>query len=60
MNGQKNYYDSSFKLQAVELSYERSNISELARELGIKASLLYKWRKIIKNMDPIVFQEKTI
>ncbi|MGV0949049.1 transposase, partial [Empedobacter falsenii] len=45
MKGQKNHYDASFKLRAVELSYERSNISELARELGIKSSLLYKWRK---------------
>ena len=26
-------------------SQERSNISELARELGIRVSLLYKWRK---------------
>lgn len=31
MKGIKNHYDSSFKLQAVELSYERSSISELAR-----------------------------
>ncbi|WP_409558225.1 transposase [Empedobacter sp.] len=45
MKGQKNHYEASFKLLAVELSYERSNISELAREIGIKASLLYKWRK---------------
>ena len=45
INGQKKHYDSSFKLRAVELSYERSNNSVLARELGIKASLLYKWRK---------------
>ncbi|MFV0220035.1 transposase [Empedobacter falsenii] len=45
MKGQKNHYEASFKLRAVELSYERSNVSELARELGIKASLLYKWRK---------------
>ena len=45
MKGIKNHYDSSFKLRAVELSYERSNVSELARELGIKASLLYNWRK---------------
>jgi transposase len=27
------------------LSYERANISELARELGITAPQLYKWRK---------------
>ena len=38
-------YDASFKIRAVEWSNDRSNLSELARELGIKVSLLYKWRK---------------
>ncbi|WP_228458298.1 transposase [Chryseobacterium schmidteae] len=27
------------------MSNERTNISELARELGIAVTLLYKWRK---------------
>lgn len=38
-------YDSSFKERAVQLSKERNNISELARELGIPPSRLYRWRK---------------
>ena len=38
-------YDSAFKKQAVELAKERTNKSELARELGIRATLLYKWCK---------------
>ncbi len=38
-------YDPAFKKQAVQLSYERTNISELARELGIEVTMLYKWRK---------------
>lgn len=38
-------YDAAFKKQAVELSKERTNKSELARELGIRATLLYKWCK---------------
>ena len=38
-------YDTTFKAKAVELSNERSNISALARELGIRVSMLYKWRK---------------
>ena len=38
-------YDAAFTIRAVELSNDRSNLSELARELGIKVSLLYKWRK---------------
>ena len=38
-------YDKVFKEKAVQLSYDRTNISELARELGITAPQLYKWRK---------------
>jgi len=45
MKQQRKIYDASFKINAVELSNNRSNLSELARELGIKVSLLYKWRK---------------
>lgn len=45
MKQERKVYDSAFKVKAVELSNERSNLSELARELGIKVSLLYKWRK---------------
>jgi transposase len=36
-------YDRVFKEKAVQLSYERHKISELARELGITAPQLYKW-----------------
>lgn len=45
MKEARKIYDPAFKTKAVELSNERSNISELARELGIKVTLLYKWRK---------------
>ena len=38
-------YDRAFKEKAVQLSYDRHNISELARELGVTAPQLYKWRK---------------
>ena len=38
-------YDTTFKTKAVELSNERSNITALARELGIRVTILYKWRK---------------
>jgi len=38
-------YDPAFKRKAVALSNERSNITELASELGIRVSMLYKWRK---------------
>jgi transposase len=45
MKQSRKIYDALFKRKAVELSQERSNISELARELGIRVSLLYKRRK---------------
>lgn len=45
MTRERKIYDSAFKIKAVELSNERSNITELARELGIRVSMLYKWRK---------------
>ena len=38
-------YDTAFKTKAVELSNEKSTITELARELGIWVTMLYKWRK---------------
>lgn len=42
-------YDTAFKEKAVELSDKRSNITELARELGIRVTMLYKWRKDYKK-----------
>ena len=38
-------YDKAFKEKAVQLSYKRTNISELVIELGVTAAQLYKWRK---------------
>lgn len=38
-------YDESFKRHSVELAKDRNNKSELARELGIGVTLLYKWCK---------------
>ena len=42
MTKERKIYDAAFKIKAVELSNERSNITELARELGIRVSMLYK------------------
>ena len=41
---QRKKYDKEFKERAVELSKNRKNVSELARELGIKPAQLYRWR----------------
>ncbi|MFV8368543.1 transposase [Flavobacterium sp. LB2R40] len=40
------------------MSYERTNISELARELGITASQLYKWRKELEEFGKGSFPGK--
>ena len=37
-------YDRSFKENAVQLSLIRSDLSALARELGVSSDLLYSWR----------------
>lgn len=42
MKRERKIYDPAFNTKAVQLSNERDNISGLARELGIKVSLLYK------------------
>jgi transposase len=43
MKENRKSYDCNFKEKTVQLSYERDNISQLAKELGITAPLLYKW-----------------
>lgn len=45
MTKNRKKYDRTFKERAVSLSKDRKNISELARELGVSAAQLYKWRK---------------
>ena len=57
MKRERKIYDSAFKTKVIQLSNERDNISELARELGIKVSLLYSWRK---DYEKVVFLEKVI
>jgi len=44
MSTQKKYYSTEFKENTVKLSYERTNIKELADELGIDVQRIYKWR----------------
>lgn len=45
---QRKVYDRSFKENAVKLSYERDNLSQFARELGISVKKLYSWRSQYK------------
>ena len=55
MRKQRNHYDKSFKENAVKLSLERKNVSELAQELGIEPFMLYRWRKEFQNNGPLSF-----
>lgn len=45
MTKPRKIYSRDFKENAVKLSYERSNVSDLARELGIRPNFLYRWRE---------------
>jgi transposase len=38
-------YSKEFKQKAVELSNVRGNVQKIARELGVKPELIYRWRK---------------
>jgi transposase-like protein len=56
MEKMRKVYDRVFKEKAVQLSYKRHNISELARELGVTAPQLYKAEKSMKSLDKEVYQ----
>ncbi len=45
MEKERKQYDKAFKEHAVKLSYQRGNVAELSRELGVGSSLLRRWRK---------------
>ena len=45
---QRKVYNREFKENAVKLSYERDNLSQFARELGISVKQLYRWRSQYK------------
>lgn len=41
---QRKKYDREFKLKTVEMSKACGNIVQLARDLGIRPELIYRWR----------------
>ena len=49
MKGNRMHYDRKFKENTVKLSYQRDNINDLARELGIRSELVYRWRREFKE-----------
>jgi len=44
MENLRKKFTREFKLNAVELSYSRDNIRDLAHELKIRPDLIYRWR----------------
>ena len=45
MKETKKTYSQEYKKRAVSLSKERGNATSVAKELGIRVSMLYKWQK---------------
>ena len=54
--GTKRVYDRAFKERAVELSYERSSVKDLSKELGVSVDRIYSWRSEIKSYGSASFQ----
>ena len=54
------HYDKIFKENAVNLSYKRSSLSTLSRELGVSVSQLSKWRKEYLEFGTASFQGKGV
>ncbi len=42
-------YSKEFKLDVIQQSYLRDNIRELAHELGLRPTLIYKWRAMFQE-----------
>ena len=53
-------YSTEYKLDVIQQSYLRDNISELAAELGIKPALIYKWRGAYDAGSPVNFPGKGV
>lgn len=45
MSKLRRHYDPAFKVEVVQMSYQRSSIKELSNELGLNPDLIYRWRK---------------
>ena len=45
MSKSRRKFDKEFKLMTVELSKSRENLNDLAKELDIRAELIYRWRR---------------
>jgi len=55
MKNERKIYSKDFKQKALELSDLRGNTQEVARELGIEAKLIYRWRREFKDKAGLAF-----
>ena len=55
MSETRKVHTKEFKLRAVQMSYETANISQLAKELGIRVELLYRWRGEMAKQESLRF-----
>ena len=55
MKENRKIYSREFKQKAVELSNVRGNIQEIARELGLRPDLIYRWRKELNKAPSLAF-----
>jgi transposase len=44
------YFSDEFKREAIRLVDERGNAEEVARELGIHSTMIYRWKKRLATM----------
>ena len=49
MKQEKRHFDRAFKVIAVELCFSGKPTGEVARELGIRANLLSRWKREYKQ-----------
>ena len=49
-NGKRVYTDE-FKREAVRLAKERGNLEETARDLGIHATMLHRWKRRLETLS---------
>ena len=51
MSKTKRNYTASYKRNAVALSKERNNVARAARELGIGAQMVHRWKKELEDYE---------
>ena len=58
-NGRRRSYDRSFKVEAVRLVTEKGRkVTEVARELGINANQLHRWKRMLAQEGQSAFPGK--